>query len=36
MAISWARRFFLPVMGNQAPAFTVASLATTMHWRLLT
>ena len=27
-AISWARRFFFPVMGNHAPAFTVASLAT--------
>ena len=28
-AISWARRTFLQVMGNQAPAFTVASLDTT-------
>ena len=28
MAISWARRFFLAVIGNQAPALTVASLAT--------
>ena len=28
IAISWARRFFLQVMGNHAPAFTVASFAT--------
>ena len=28
--ISCARRFFFPVIGNQAPAFTVASLATTI------
>lgn len=27
--ISWARKFFLQVTGNQAPAFTVASFATT-------
>ena len=33
MAISWARRFFLPVIGNHAPAFTVASLATTRQVR---
>ena len=31
MAISWALRFFLAVEGNQAPDFTVASLATTIH-----
>jgi len=31
MAISCARRFFLAVIGNQAPALTVASFATTMH-----
>ena len=41
MAISWALKFFLAVMGNQAPAFTVASLATTTHrrpetWPILT
>src|SRR5690554_6172456 len=28
--ISCALRFFFPVIGNQAPAFTVASLATTI------
>src|ERR1700749_4724122 len=31
MDISCALRFFLAVIGNQAPAFTVASLATTTH-----
>src|SRR6185312_11805909 len=31
IAISCARRFFLAVIGNQAPALTVASLATTTH-----
>ena len=31
MAISCARRFFLPVIGNHAPALTVASFATTIH-----
>src|SRR5690606_8841774 len=36
IAISWARKFFFPVMGNHAPAFTVASLATTMHLLHLT
>ena len=28
IAISWARKFFFPVIGNQAPALTVASFAT--------
>ncbi len=31
MDISCARKFFFAVIGNQAPAFTVASLATTIH-----
>ena len=31
MAISCARKFFLAVIGNQAPALTVASLATITH-----
>ena len=31
IAISCARRFFFPVIGNHAPAFTVASFATTIH-----
>ena len=34
--ISWARKFFFPVIGNQAPAFTVASFATTIHCLPLT
>ena len=36
IAISWALRFFFPVIGNQAPAFTVASLATITHNLALT
>ena len=36
IAISWARKVFLPVIGNQAPAFTVASLATIIHCLPLT
>ena len=31
MEISCARKFFLAVIGNHAPAFTVASFATTTH-----
>ena len=31
IAISCALRFFLAVIGNQAPALTVASFATTTH-----
>ena len=31
MEISCALKFFFPVIGNQAPAFTVASFATTIH-----
>ena len=36
IAISCARKFFFPVIGNQAPAFTVASFATTIHCLPLT